>query len=45
MEDVAEVREGIDIVVLAGAGEGIEDGRRPSAVPESTKPGVRAFRP
>src|SRR5688500_4797571 len=27
-EDVLEVREGIDIVVLAGAGESVQDGRR-----------------
>jgi hypothetical protein len=31
VEDVLEVREGIDIVVLAGPGEGIEDRRRPAA--------------
>jgi hypothetical protein len=30
-EDVNQVREGIDLVVLAGAGRGIEDGRRPDA--------------
>jgi hypothetical protein len=30
-EDVLEVREGIDIVVLAGAGQGVEDRCRPAA--------------
>jgi hypothetical protein len=29
-EDVLEVREGIDPVVLAGTGEGVEDRRRPA---------------
>src|SRR4051812_29084992 len=28
-EDVLEISEGIDVVVLAGAGEGVQDGRRP----------------
>ena len=30
-EDVLEVGEGIDVVVLTGAGEGVQDGRRPAA--------------
>jgi hypothetical protein len=30
-EDVLEVSKGIDIVVLAGAGERVEDRRRPAA--------------
>ena len=30
-EDVAEVGEGVDVVVPAGAGQGVQDGRRPAA--------------
>ena len=30
-EDVLEVSEGINVVVLEGAGQGVKDGRRPAA--------------
>ena len=30
-EDVPKVGEGVDAVVLAGPGQGVEDGRRPAA--------------
>src|SRR5262245_61509217 len=30
-EDVPEIGEGIDVMVLTGAGEGVEDRRRPAA--------------
>jgi hypothetical protein len=41
-EDILEVRKGIDVVILAGAGEGVEDRRHPDPAETSLFLPVRA---
>ena len=44
-ENILKVGEGIDVVVLAGAGQGVQDGRRPTATVAPQEGPVVAFMP